>query len=113
MNQPNFKTREEFEQYADEHDMITGKYNEASSKFHKEGDKMWMARPEDAPNRTVPGLGWFYTIPSIEGVFSREDGNHDGFHNSVQGSASYNYGNNLITHLWLDIVPWKVMDCLF
>lgn len=112
-NQPNFKTREEFEKYARENKMTVGIYPEDMSVFHEEGVKMWMARPEDAPNRTVPGLGWFYTIPSIEGVFSREDGNHDGFHNSVQGSASYNYGNNLITHLWLDFVPWKVMDCLF
>lgn len=117
-NQPNFKTREEFEKYARENKMTVGIYPEDMSVFHEEGVKMWMAPKGDEPfyfeqNSNGEKHVFMSSIPSIEGVFYEDDGNHDGLHNSVQGSASYNYGNNYISHVFYDIVPWFVMDKLF
>ena len=112
MNQPNLKNREEFEQYAKEHNMITGLYPDDMNTFHnpEENVKMWMASPEDVPSTLT-----FYdsksnkhdflkSIPSIEGVFNRKTGE------CVKGSASYNYGNNYISHIAFDILPWLLMD---
>lgn len=100
-NQPNFKNRDEFEEFAKDpdNDMKFGPYPESQSKYHH-GTKMWMAKT--APLHFL----WFdllFTIPAIEAVFDKNG-------NSVPGDASYNYGQNWASHLFLDIVPWKVMD---
>ncbi|MCF0215770.1 MAG: hypothetical protein HUK21_04795, partial [Fibrobacteraceae bacterium] len=103
-NQPNFKNKEEFEEYAVAQGLDYGEYPKFASKFHnsEKNDKMWMGR------KSVFSFlyGWFL-IPSVEGVFNKETGKVD------PGSASYNYGSNWISHGLLDILPWKMMDVWF
>jgi hypothetical protein len=103
-NQPNFKSREEFEKYADDHGMDADYYDDLQSKYHnpEKNDKMWMAK-----SKPFSLFGFLLTIPSIEGVFNKDTGKSD------PGSASYNYGNNLVSHFLLDYFSWKMMDVWF
>ena len=103
-NQPDFKTKEEFEKYANANEMETGFYPESQSREHNPSinDKMWMAK-----SKPLSLFNLLLTIPSIEGVFKKDTGKSD------TGSASYNYGNNWSSHFFLDYLPWKMMDVWF
>lgn len=48
--------------------------------------------------------GWLL-IPSVEGVFNKETGKPD-----YNNGPSYNYGNNILSHIFLDVIPWVIMD---
>jgi hypothetical protein len=100
-NQPNFNSIEEYEKYASDNDMLVGQYSKLQSKAHnpEKNVKMWMAK-----SKPISIFGILLTIPSIEGVFNKKTGKTD------PGSASYNYGNNWITHGLLDVLSWLVMD---
>lgn len=87
-----------------------------ASAFHNPdiNEKMWMAEK----GKELVGTAWNIKygesgfsskrsglpsyIPSIEGVFNKRNGSNAG--------ASYNYGNNHISHLAFDILPWLIMD---
>ena len=118
-NQPlgrDWKNKEEFIAYADANNMSYGTYGDEASAFHEPGvnEKMWMAEKGKEPVGTAwkvkygesgftaerGGLPSY--IPSIEGVFNRRNGSNAG--------ASYNYGNNYISHFAFDILPWLIMD---
>ena len=103
-NQPDFKTKEEFEKYASANEMETGFYPESQSREHNPSinDKMWMAK-----SKPLSLFNLLLTIPSIEGVFKKDTGKSD------TGSASYNYGNNWSSHFFLDYLSWKMMDVWF
>lgn len=112
-NQPlgrDWKNKQEFLDYASENDLSVGYYEPEASVFHGSDEKMWMAEKGKEP----VGTRWKFRngefergglpsyIPSIEGVFNRNNGSNAG--------ASYNYGNNYISHLAFDILPWLIMD---
>ena len=105
-NQTNFKDREQFEKEASEKGLDVGRYPACASKFHnpEKNDKMWMGRGAGIFNFLY---GWFI-IPSVEGVFDKNTGKTD-----YAKGPSYNYGNNFLSHFFLDIVPWKMMDVWF
>ncbi len=103
-NQPDLKTEEEFKEYAKANGMVVGYYPESQSAEHKPGinNKMWMAK-----SKPFSLFGFLLTIPSIEGVFNKNTGKSD------PGSASYNYGNNWVSHILLDYFSWKMLDVWF
>lgn len=87
-----------------------------ASAFHNPdiNEKMWMAEKGKEPVGTAWNIKYGESgfsskrsglpsyIPSIEGVFNKRNGSNAG--------ASYNYGNNHISHLAFDILPWLIMD---
>ena len=91
-------SREQFEKLAKDNDLDYGKYPWIASLFHPSNtDKMWME--QKSVFRFL--YGWFW-IPSVEGLF---------FPGGDYASApSYNYGHNWITHFFLDVVPYLIMD---
>ncbi len=97
-----WKDKKGFEKLAADNNLTTGTYPWIASIFHGAGvnDKMWMGR------RSIFSFlyGWLL-IPSVEGVFNQETGKPD-----YNNGPSYNYGNNIVSHLFLDIIPWLVMD---
>ena len=105
-NQTNFKDKEQFEKEASKKGLDVGRYPAWTSKFHnpEKNDKMWMGRGAGIFNFLY---GWFI-IPSVEGVFDKNTGKTD-----YAKGPSYNYGNNFLSHFFLDIVPWKMMDVWF
>ena len=102
-NQTNFKDKEQFEKEALDKNLDVGPYPAWASKFHnpEKNDKMWMGRGAGIFNFLY---GWFI-IPSVEGVFDKNTGKTD-----YAKGPSYNYGNNFLSHFFLDIVPWAMMD---
>ena len=91
-------SREQFEKLAKDNDLDYGKYPWIASLFHPSNtDKMWME--QKSVFRFL--YGWFW-IPSVEGLF---------FPGGDYASApSYNYGHNWITHFFLDVLPYLIMD---
>ena len=91
-------SREQFEKLAKDNDLDYGKYPWIASLFHPSNtDKMWME--QKSVFRFL--YGWFW-IPSVEGLF---------FPGGDYASApSYNYGHNWITHFFLDVWPYLIMD---
>ncbi|MBR6317435.1 MAG: hypothetical protein IKR75_03295 [Fibrobacter sp.] len=105
-NQTNFKDREQFEKEASKKGLDIGRYPAWASREHNpdKNVKMWMGRGGGIFNFLY---GWFI-IPSVEGVFDKNTGNTD-----YAYGPSYNYGNNFLTHIFLDYLPWKMMDVWF
>ena len=105
-NQTNFKDREQFEKEAKDKGLDYDVYPAWASKYHdsEKNVKMWMGRGAGIFNFLY---GWFI-IPSVEGVFDKNTGKTD-----YAKGPSYNYGNNFLSHFFLDIVPWKMMDVWF
>ena len=105
-NQTNFKDREQFEKEALDKNLDVGPYPAWASREHNpdKNVKMWMGRGGGIFNFLY---GWFI-IPSVEGVFDKNTGNTD-----YAYGPSYNYGNNFLTHIFLDYLPWKMMDVWF
>ena len=93
--------RKKFEEIANKEGMITGEYSWIASQLHPDNTvKMWMGRKSWFSFL----YGWLI-FPSVEGLF---------FPGGDYASApSYNYGNNLITHFFLDMVPYLFMDKWF
>ena len=119
MNQPmgrDWKNKEEFIAYANDNNLSYGTYGDEASAFHNPdiNEKMWMAEKGKEPVGTAWNIKYGESgfsskrsglpsyIPSIEGVFNKRNGSNAG--------ASYNYGNNHISHLAFDILPWLIMD---
>ena len=105
-NQTNFKDREQFEKEASKKGLDVGRYPAWASREHNpdKNVKMWMGRGGGIFNFLY---GWFI-IPSVEGVFDKNTGNTD-----YAYGPSYNYGNNFLTHFFLDWLSWKMMDVWF
>ena len=104
--QTNFKDRAQFEKEAKDKGLDYDVYPTWASREHNpdKNVKMWMGRGGGVFNFLY---GWFI-IPSVEGVFDKNTGNTD-----YAYGPSYNYGNNFLTHFFLDWLPWKVMDVWF
>ena len=98
--------KEEFKKIARREGLDVGDYPAWASKYHdsEKNVKMWMGRGAGIFNFLY---GWFI-IPSVEGVFDKNTGKTD-----YAKGPSYNYGNNFLSHFFLDIVPWKMMDVWF
>lgn len=96
------KDKKGFEKLAKDNKLITGKYPWIASIFHgaDDNDKMWMG--QKSIFRFL--YGWLL-IPSVEGVFNKETGMPD-----YDNGPSYNYGNNILSHIFLDVIPWAIMD---
>lgn len=103
-NQTNFKNRKQFEEEADKKGMKSGRYPSIASIFHnsEKNDKMWMGR-----NSIFSFLYGWLLIPSVEGVFDKNTGKTD-----YANGPSYNYGNNVLSHIFLDILSWVMLDIL-
>ena len=105
-NQTNFKDREQFEKEASKKGLDVGDYPAWASREHnpEKNVKMWMGWGGGIFSFLY---GWFI-IPSVEGVFDKKTGKTD-----YAYGPSYNYGNNWLTHIFLDYLPWKMMDVWF
>lgn len=116
-------SREQFEKLATEKGMISGHYSAAASGLHENlgfwstlgyyfrllGSLVNLVNP---PKRTVDKM-WMgqksafsclygtLLIPSVEGLF------YPG--GEYASAPSYNYGNNIISHIFLDVIPGWIL----
>lgn len=109
------KNRMQFEQIATEKGMNVGHYSAFGSSLHEPGGFWGFVKGRlmglfsgNTPKQTVDKM-WmqegdkhWWQIPAVEGLFDKNTGKY-------YSAPSYNYGNNIISHIFWDIIPGWVM----
>src|SRR5574344_2140827 len=104
-------SEKKFDEYAEENGKETGSYSKLASFLHEPHPFLWLLHfvtfqhPESSIQKKWMQKGecHFWEIPSIEGVFDKNG-------NWIPGNASYNYGNNLVSHFLLDVFSYWALD---
>ena len=107
------KNREQFEKIAEEKGLKSGHYSAMGAAFHEPNSGIFILRmikglfTGNFPNSTVDKM-WmqdgdihWWQIPSVEGLFTKSG--------EYYSAPSYNYGNNLVSHFFLDMIPGWIM----